>query len=279
MTEEIIKFSQWLEVNGYAQSTRQGYIHRVEDFLSFVQGDGNIDQEKLQGYFLEIKNKFKSKTINCYRDAIGTYLKFKGSELKVPKRFKEEKRIQDTITFEEFEHLVDWDIPEKFQFPEKIIAILDLMLKSGLRKSEVCGLKRENIDLQKLQGKVFRPKCNDWHIFFFDDKTCYRLKVYFFIEPEEKNAFNIGRGGINHIFARLKDCFSGKNLTPHVMRHSLATKLLEDGVNLRYIQEILGHENISSTERYTKVNIQSLQEKYLEVMNNPKKKEKDKDKK
>ncbi len=264
MIEEVQKFDQWLEVNGYSKNTRRDYTQRIENLLQAVQD--NIDQEKIDGYFLAIKQKFKSKTINCYRDAFGAFFKFKNLEIKIPKRFKEERMIPDTITFKDFEEKVIGIIRKTFQFPEKPIAILDLMLKSGLRKSEICALKRGDIDLEKMTGKVFRQKCNDWHIFLFDSVTQRRLTAYFSREDEGKNAFNIGRGGINHIFSRLKEYFPNQKFSPHVLRHSLATKLLEEGVNLRYIQTILGHRSISSTERYTKVNVESLQKKYLEVM-------------
>jgi len=261
---DIEKFSQWLKVNGYSKNTRRDYTQRVKDFLDFTSD--NIDQENLEKYFLSLKEKYKNKTVNCYRDAIGAFCKFSRFEVTIPKRQKEESIIPDAISFEDFEEKILVMAELTFEKREKVIAILDLMLKSGLRKSEICQLSRKNMDLKNLTGKVLRPKTSDWHVFFFDRVTSIRIECYFDTEVEDKNAFNIGRGGIDYIFKMLKKDFPEFRLRPHLLRHCLATKLLKEGVNLRYIQAILGHKSLNSTMRYTKVDTDSLKKKYLEVV-------------
>ena len=256
-------FDQWLKINGYANNTQRDYRQRVRDFLDFTEG--NISQERLDSYFISLQENYSNKTVNCYRDAVGAFCRFKELDMKIPRRLKEDINIPETITYEEFEYRLIYLAEELFKRPEKAIAILDLMYKSGLRKSEIIALKRENIDLEKLRGKVYRSKTKDWHIFLFDNTSKARMMNYFWSSIEKENAFDIGRGGIDHIFKKLSKRFL-KKITPHVLRHSLATRLLEKGVNLRYIQKVLGHRNISSTTRYTKVNIDNLQQKYLEVM-------------
>jgi len=264
MITQTDKFDQWLRLNGYANNTQRDYKQRVRDFLAFT--DGTVTQENTDNYFLSIQRNYKSKTVNCYRDALSAYCRFKGFVVNVPRRMKEVRKIPDTVTYEYFESEIITLAERLFKRPEKAIAILDLMFKSGLRKSEICELKRENIDLESRKGKVYRPKTRDWHVFLFDGVSSDRMKDYFQSVEEGRNAFNIGRGGINHIFLKIAQNLSGRKFSPHVLRHSLATRLLQEGVNLRYIQEILGHRSIHSTTRYTHVDTQNLQKTYLEVM-------------
>lgn len=264
MVTQTDKFDQWLQLNGYANNTQRDYKQRVRDFLVFT--DGTVTQENTDSYFLCIQRNFKSKTVNCYRDALSAYCRFKGFDVHVPRRMKEVRKIPDTVTYEYFEHEIIALAERLFKRPEKAIAILDLMFKSGLRKSEICELKRENIDLESRKGKVYRPKTRDWHVFLFDGVSGKRMRDYFEGTQEEKNAFNVGRGGINYIFSKIGAHLSGRRFSPHILRHSLATRLLQEGVNLRYIQEILGHRSISSTTRYTQVDTQNLQKTYLKAM-------------
>ena len=258
------KFDQWLELNGYADNTRRDYSQRARSFIEF--SDGKITQDELDRYFLAIGKNFSNKTLNCYRDAVSAYCKFKKLDLTVPRRLKEERTIPNIITIDEFEHKIIPILMDVFHDPTKPIAILDLLFKSGLRKSEICALKRKDIDLKNKKGKVYRSKSNDQHIFFFDSVSAIRMERYFLFSSQEKNAFNIGRGGINYIFEKLNKKLPDKKLSAHLLRHSLATRLLEEGVNLKYIQKILGHQSISSTTRYTQVNTEAVQKSYLEAM-------------
>lgn len=264
MTNEIQKFKDWLEVNGCSKSTRDEYARRM---VKFFDEGRELTEESIQAYLLDLQKHFKNKTVNCYHNAISKFLEWKNMDVNMPKVLPEPKRIPDAISTEKFETEVIPMAKLLFENPEKVVAILSLMFYSGLRRQEICKLKRKEIDLEKQRGKLGRPKHHDSdHYFYFNARTRDRLKIYFTTEEETTGAFNIGRGGVNHIFLKLKDHFPNINLRPHLLRHSQATQLLNKGMNLKFIQKILGHSDVKTTERYLEVDDEQVYKKYLELM-------------
>jgi integrase len=255
------EFNDWLKVNGRAKNTRRGYCQRIEDFLKFVGDD--ISKETIERFLLSLQDKRANKTINCYRNAISAYLKFKKLEVEVPDKLKEPFKIPDAITIEQFEKQVIPVVKKSFKIPEKVCAIFYLLFYSGLRPSELVALKRRDIDLQNLQGKAFRQKTNGDDIFMFPEKVRDIMKIYFIIEPEEKNAFNVSTKGVRRMTRKIKEHFPDFNLRPYLFRHSSATRLLNEGFSLLDIQNFLGHSQLQSTQKYLYTNKDELKKKYL----------------
>lgn len=156
--------------------------------------------------------------------------------------------------------------------------ILELLWVSGMRISELSGLNFENLNLEQNEIRVFGKGAKE-RIVLIPDKTKEGLKNYI------ENVFNLINPNvaimpstplfINYngyrlhnqtIRKSLKQCLSDihftKYVTPHVFRHSFATKLLEHGADLRVVQELLGHSSIKNTQIYTHVSIQRLKQVY-----------------
>ena len=258
---ELTKFDNWLKLQGKAKNTRLSYCQRVNDFVSHVT---ELSQDNIDTYFLSLQDKFKNKTVNCYKDAISSYLSWKQLELTTPPSLKEPKTIPDAITLEEFEKQVKHLQNQLDEKQDKIKAIFYLLFYSGLRPSEIVALKRKDIDLENHQGKVYRQKTGDEFIFLFNDKVKQLLKIYFLIEEEKKNAFNTNTRAIGRMCEKIKKHFPSFNLRPYLFRHSSATHLLDEKFNLLEIQEFLGHKNSRSTEKYLKITKERIKQKYLE---------------
>ena len=158
-------------------------------------------------------------------------------------------------------------------------AILELFFSTGLRVSELCGLPRD-LDLARDEFSV-RGKGEKVRVVFLSDTAKEALKAYLAKRTDVDDALfiHIGRGkagsakhkGSLRITPRsversvkhyaIKAGIS-KKVTPHVLRHSFATDLLENGADLRSVQALLGHANITTTQIYTHVTDQRLRETY-----------------
>ncbi len=155
-------------------------------------------------------------------------------------------------------------------------AIVQLMYETGIRVSELCSLNIQDVDLKSLRLRV-KGKGKRERILFFGEAAKEALISYLKSERIEKAKglskdhealFITNRGRISDTTVRriLKKLSikAGlpKNVYPHLLRHTFATHLLEEGVNLRGVQELLGHKNIETTEVYTHVSIRRLMEIY-----------------
>lgn len=155
--------------------------------------------------------------------------------------------------------------------------ILELLWVSGMRISELSGLNYENLNLEQNEIRVFGKGAKE-RIVLIPNKTKEALINYIenvsdLICKTEKTPqsplfinYNGYRLQNQSIRKALKNCLNNihftKHVTPHVFRHSFATKLLENGADLRVVQELLGHSSIKNTQIYTHVSIQRLKDVY-----------------
>jgi site-specific recombinase XerD len=179
----------------------------------------------------------------------------------------------DVIEYEELERLLD-SVTGSDLRALRDRAILELMFSTGLRISELCKLNRE-INLEKGE-LVIRGKGDKLRIVFISDRARAAIKKYldargdaddalFVSLARAKNSRVIGRiipravQRLVSVYAR-KAGIVGKRLTPHTLRHMFATDLLSNGADLRSVQELLGHSNISTTQVYTHITNKELKE-------------------
>jgi integrase/recombinase XerC len=159
-------------------------------------------------------------------------------------------------------------------------AILELLYASGLRVSELVGLNEDEIDMRQETVRVL-GKGNKERIVPFGSFAARAIQKYLQakrtvpnVEPEKdgaipaflsvrKNPRRIVVRDVQRLVARMRlGLKTTRRVTPHTLRHSFATHLLERGADLRSIQELLGHESLSTTQKYTHVSIQHLKKEY-----------------
>jgi len=147
--------------------------------------------------------------------------------------------------------------------------ILALLYSSGLRVSELVMLHSDSIDLSDRTIRI-RGKGEKDRIVLFDGKTKELLENYLKIRGDQSDYLFVNRSG-NHLTPRyiqmmIKDYAKAagikKRVTPHILRHSFATHLLKNGVDIRAIQQLLGHSNLSTTQIYTSVDMHTLKNVY-----------------
>ena len=155
------------------------------------------------------------------------------------------------------------------------LAILELIYGSGLRVSELAALNLGDMDFEDLKAKV-TGKGNKERIVILSPNSINVLKKYISVFCNTDQVFLFGsliksRKKTHHISEKaiynitkkhLKRISNDEKLTPHSLRHSFATHLLDSGGDLRTIQELLGHSSLSTTQKYTKVETSKLLDTY-----------------
>ena len=267
MNDRLINdFKNYLELErNYSNNTSLSYVKDVTLFSDFIKKNLLlVDKKDIEKYIRSLNKS--SKTIS---HVISSLKSFSTDEIDRPKI---EKKIPEFLTLEEVSSLLNFEVNNEFEARNK--AILELLYSSGLRISELTSLELSNIDLDECLVRVM-GKGSKERIVPLGDYAIDALKeyIYFYRPMLNKNnssyVFLNNRGGVlsrQFIFKVIKEeCIKKgirKNVSPHTLRHTFATHLLKNGADLRIIQELLGHENLSTTQIYTHLTNDKLKHDY-----------------
>ena len=185
-------------------------------------------------------------------------------------------KLPNYLTYEEVDRLLD--MPLKTDYDYRTKAMLELLYATGMRVSELLSLRFSNIDLENTLVRV-EGKGSKERIIPFNDTSKKYLELYLnSYRPklvkqgknyEELFLNNRGTPMTRQVLFKLikqlcKELGIQKNVSPHILRHSFATHLLNAGADLRVIQEFLGHSSISTTQIYTHVSKEHIKSEYME---------------
>ena len=188
------------------------------------------------------------------------------------------KKIPNFLTTLEIDRLFSYQEKQTpYQLRNRLI--LELLFATGLRVSELVNIKLLDIDLTNKSIRTL-GKGKKERIVYFGEYAEEMLNVYlnqarsFFLNGKKsefllvgKNTTQLTRTRINEILDELvKKAGLHHHISPHVLRHTFATQLLNNGADLRSVQELLGHENLSTTQIYTHVTNDQLRKAYLDNM-------------
>ena len=258
----LTDFKNWLILNGASKNTADTYVARISEVGSTLPLE-NWTKEGLDAFLTKIKQERKTSTFNNYLFAIKKYLAFQKKEIELPRSTRPPKILPESFTEEYFLHTM---IPTIEQLVSgdifKIKALLYFLFYTGLRISEINDLKREHFDLKQRIVKVYISKTKEERLVFYTKATKFHLEEYFNSEPEETNAFNMTSKAFQARLFLWKPHFEEINLHAHIFRHSYATHLLYNGVNLLSVGKLLGHKDIMTTQRYESLSIGQMQEIY-----------------
>ena len=282
------EFLEHLEIEkGRSLKTVENYSRYLDRFLKFAKPKKpeDITDECLRTYRLWLNRQpagsgtLKKKTQNYYLIALRAFLKYlrkRGIESLSPERIELAKvgqRDLDLITSAELERIMRAPDGESLK-ALRDRAILELFFSTGLRVSELCALDND-MDLSRDSFAV-RGKGEKVRVVFLSPTAKEAVKRYLskrkdfgealFVNIAPKNAKEADAHRLTpRSVERLVKHYAikagiSKKVTPHVIRHSFATDLLENGADLRSVQALLGHANISTTQVYTHVTDKHLQE-------------------
>lgn len=258
LQELLQKIKNELRLRNYSRRTIESYLACLNEYFRYIK---NVRREPeismIKKYLLEKQDrKQSSQTINLHLQAIKYfYREVMKSRMPIDIRFaKTASKLPVVLSRNEIERIIDSIENTKHKL------LVSLSYGAGLRVSEVINLKIKDVDLKELTLHIKGAKGNKDRISMISEKICSDLKKIIALKNTSDYLFESNRGGkldersAQKVFKNaLKKAGIKKEATFHSLRHSFATHLLENGVNVRYVQELLGHANIRTTQIYTKV--------------------------
>lgn len=222
-------------------------------------------------YYHNINKQTIARKYSCFT-SFTRYIKKKGITLNLSlKRPRIDKKLPVYLSVDEIFHVLDTvpdhELPTKFPIRDK--AIFELLYATGIRCAELVSIRMQDLDMNNKTIRI-RGKGNKERMVLFGEKA--RAKLTEYIEKERpaitahtealfvnKQHKPFATRTIQRIFEMFRMVLKiDKHITPHKIRHSFATHLLNQGTDLRIVQELLGHATVSSTEKYTHVSLEEL---------------------
>ena len=300
--EYLTSFVEHLRgIKNYSENTITGYIDDILDFKEYFLKTGvskdfiSIKRARTASYFIVYldEKKLSKKTIARHLSSLKTFYDFLLEEKLVEKNFfkdikspKIEKRLPHEIKEDEITILFN-SIDRTKPLGERNYCILEMLYGCGVRVSELCEMEIKDIDFQneviKVHGKGAKERYIPMHKLLIKEIRDYLTFTRVTLlekgnNLESRKVFINYKGGeltprgvrkiLNSILENAGETFK---ISPHMLRHSFATHLLNHGADLRTVQELLGHENITTTQIYTHLSNEALKEVYLDAFPRAKK--------
>jgi integrase/recombinase XerD len=261
-----VEFIKTLTLKNYSPNTIRTYKSMLQEFLIYYRklDPGKISEEQIRDYLLylieerDVSISYQNQSINAikfyYEQILGRpvrtyYIQRPKKEKILPNVLSEQEVLQILSSTDNLKHR----------------AILSLIYSAGLRRGELINMKINDIDSKRMYVIIKQGKGRKDRYSILSEKVLELLRRYVKLYKPVEWLFEgqfggqYGASSIQHI---LKDAVAvskiRKKVTVHTLRHSFATHLLEHGVDIRYIQELLGHQSSKTTEIYTHITQRGL---------------------
>jgi tyrosine recombinase XerC len=279
MDRLIERFVRYLEIEkNYSAHTVLNYRLDLDDFVKFLKDAAieSVDYLLLRKYLAILKEKkLGSRSMARHLSALRSFFKFltregflKSNPILSVASPKLDKHLPQFFTEEEVSRLIESSLP-KDEMGLRDRAILETFYSTGMRISELVGLSQDDLDfiggVVKLKGKGKKER-----IAPIGDKAISSLREYLEKRKKQTNAVFLNKRGTritdrgvrNIVGKYLRLSGMKQGTSAHTLRHSFATHLLNRGADLRTVQELLGHANLSTTQIYTHLTTEKLKSVY-----------------
>lgn len=271
-------------VKNYSLNTVKSYETDCNLFQNYLKSKNisSASSDEIRSYFRSLINK-SDKTLARTMSSLRAFYDYliqrniiKNNPMDNITSPKIGKYLPEVLTIEEVEKLLELEPKDAFTFRNR--CILELLYSTGLRITELVTLKFENISIDDALIKVM-GKGSKERIVPMNDITCNYLKKYI----EEVRPTMIKKEQTDYIFLnnhgkqltrqavflmiknRAREVGIKREISPHTLRHSFATHLLQNGADIRFIQELLGHSDVATTEIYTHIANETLKKDYNDL--------------
>ena len=279
ITMNMIKeMEQYLEFCKYRKelnrNTLKAYRIDLEQYLSFIKKDFLL-KARIEEYITELHKKYKQKTVKRKIASIKAFYRYLEEEerlessnpfTKIRVKFKEIESLPRIIPRNDIERLLNhmYDVMKQSGQEATIyrdLSVIEMFFATGARVYEISNLKIQDIDLDNGIIKLFGKGSKERYVQIGSPEVLEVVKEYYRLNQQEidkSGFFFVNRQGKRFSeqsirrMIRKYSCQAGISIhiTPHMFRHSVATYLLEEGVDIMYIQKILGHSSIKTTQIY-----------------------------
>jgi len=256
----IEKLQERIKLRGFSEQTKKSYCYHVKDFLSFLDKSRlNLNEEGIKLYLLSLNlsNNSVRLKIMAIKFFFLEVLKSSINNFDIPNP-KKHKILPKILSKEDIKEIINLNTNLKHRL------IIKILYSSGLRLQELIDLKRNDIDFDRnlIFVKSGKGKKDRFTLLSQEIKldllkyySSFNFKTDYVLEGRNKK---YSKKSVQKILESSGKKI-GKKITPHMLRHSFATHLLESGIDIRYIQKLLGHSDLKTTEIYTHVSDKNLQ--------------------
>lgn len=249
-----------LELKCYSVNTVKTYVSCFEAFMNHYS-DRPLEDLNENDIRLYLQKLIRTNCSHSYiNQAINSIKFYYEVVLEMPNRFysierpRREEKLPEVLSKEEVFDIIENTNNIKHR------SIVSLLYSAGLRRSELLNMELEDIDSKRMVIKVRSGKGNKDRYSILSEKLLIDLRKYYLLWRPKRFLFEGYQGNqysaesvVKIVKAAARKAGIRKNVTPHMLRHSFATHLLEAGTDLRYIQVLLGHKSTKTTEIYTHV--------------------------
>ena len=280
MEEYIDDFIAYLRSERkYSDYTETNYLIDLENYKDYLfkhrLNFKNVEYKNLVPYIKYLKEdmKLNASSINRHLSTLRSFYNYllvktivKNNPFKIVNSQKKEAKLPNYMKYNEFTEMIDSLGNDTLGIRNK--ALLELLFATGVRVSELVSIKVNDLDFDRMEIKV-RGKGNKERIVYFNHHAKESLQNYLKNSRPEllKNKISdylfinhvggvLTTRGVRDIIDRvIKNCALSSKITPHTFRHTFATMLLNEGCDLKCVQELLGHASLSTTQIYTHTSI------------------------
>jgi integrase/recombinase XerD len=259
MQEHLGKLEERLKLRGFSPRTVESYKYHVSKFLKFIdKKPENVLESDVEAYFMHLINKnFKSASIRLSYSCLKffyTWIIPKEINFKLIDTPKRERKLPKVLSKKEIISMIDNTKNLKHKL------LIEVLYSSGARVSEALNLKIEDIDVENNTIRINKGKGNKDRITILSNR--FKGDLLRYLCTKRDNEIYLFSKGNNHLVLKTAQRIVEiaaekggitKKVSPHMLRHSFATHLLEDGVDIRFIQKLLGHSRLETTQIYTHV--------------------------
>ena len=287
MNKELDDFINYLEYErNYSNNTIIAYKNNILQLINYLESINindikSVKYETIRGYLSYLhENKYKSKSISRMISSMRSFFKYLKVEnvitnnpMTLISNPKLEKKLPKYLTINEVEKILNVpDMNDKIGIRDAFI--LELLYVSGIRVSELVNIKLNDIEESQRRIKIL-GKGNKERYVLYGSRCSELLKKYISVRSDflkypndylilSKTGRKINTREIRNIINRIKTKAGiSISISPHTFRHTFATHMLNEGADIRAVQELLGHENLSTTTIYTHLTNEKLRRTYL----------------
>lgn len=270
------KFLDYLKFErGFSDYTVKSYETDLREFYDFTGDEVNI--ETVRKYLRKLyEDKYSNRSISRKVSSLKSYFKYLESEGIIKDNFmrlisnpKIEKTLPNYLNYDDLEKLLNYpDRSNKYGLRDAFI--LEMLYSSGVRVSELANMKLADIDFTERKILIFGKGSKERYV-YYGSKCADLLDKYLKIDHRDSPYLLIGKRSekLNEreiraiVTETAKKAGLSVHVTPHTLRHTYATHLLNEGADLKSVGDLLGHESLSTTQIYTHVSNERLRQVYL----------------